>query len=582
MSNLEKRETEDFEELRGSLSSLSGSSRSRLEQFTDFFAEESDGAGLEVFMSEFERMSSSRRSLLLFIVVAGYYPPEQVFRRVEAIATEFGWASSVDWILSCNALSENEVEFVRGGIAYDVTNTLISPVLTGIQRVVYELGRGIWKTQRTIRFFSVKAGIGPTLLSGEHEKAFLEKYRPSSRPLTEGEADFNPYDLLEAASHARPVSRAGSIKLALRSKAKSFYEFSKVYLFPPAMTVGVGSTLARFRAYQQRKREEAMIPKVENKGEATRGGLRSLGSKGGRGKSRSATVVWFEDCNLLVAELFSPMRSDLYPSILAAFKSTTMLIHDVIPITHPQYCVDTVVAAHVGYLRVTSMFDRVVPVSHSTGESYSEFARPTYGMDQRVEPMLLPNFLGELPPRKLAEGKLPRICCFSTMEPRKGHWRVVEACERLWDEGAEFELVLIGGSGWKSEELVERIEYLRRKGRPILRNRRFLDDHEVGMLMRTCLCSVFCSEVEGFGLPVVESLALGVPVICSNLSSMAEIIEKTEGCFPVDPFSIESIGAAISKFIDGRESVSEQPAISLAGLHSVEEWIEELARFPGK
>ena len=580
MSNLEKTETETFDDLKRSLETLSGSSQRRLAQFVEFFAGEVESTGLDGLIREFERMSSSRRSLLLFLVVAGYYPPEQVFRRVEGIASEFGWASALKWIESCSEISGNEIEFVRGGIAYDVTNTLISPVLTGIQRVVYELGRGIWKSGRTIRFFSVKAGVGPTLLSEEHETAFLEKYRPSSRPLTEGEAEFNPYDLLEASSRLKPTSKAGSMKLALRSKAKSFYEFSKVYLFPPAMTVGVGSTLARFRAYQQRRREEAMIPKVENKGESGGGGSSSRFFKRKGGKPKAPSVVWFEDCNLLVAELFSPMRSDLYPSILAAFRSTTMLIHDVIPITHPQYCVDTVVAAHVGYLRVTAMFDRVVPVSHSTGRSYSEFVDPTYGLDQRVEPMLLPNFLGELPPRKLSDEKRPRICCFSTMEPRKGHWRVVEACEKLWSEGAEFELVLIGGSGWKSEELIERIEHLRKKGRPILRNRRFLDDHEVGMLMRTCLCSVFCSEVEGFGLPVVESLALGVPVICSNLSSMAEIIERTQGCHPVDPFCIESIAAAISRFIDGENEERELPEISLSGLHSPEEWITELARFP--
>lgn len=574
MPNQEHSEATAAGDLRAALAALPASSKSRLDRFVNFFEGSSDSTGVDALIHEFESYPSSRKALLLFVLVAGYYPPEQVFRRVETIGDEFGWADAIDWIRSCNDISENEIEFVRGGIAYDVTNTLISPVLTGIQRVVYELGRGIWKKDKPVHFFSVKAGTGPTLLSEEHRQAFLEKYRPSSRPMKEGETAFNPYDLLEASSHVKPTSKAGSLKLAARGKAKAFYEFSKVYLFPPAMTVSVGSFLARRRANQQRKREEAMIPKVEGTARGQKFGF-------GRGrKSKTATVVWFEDCNLLVAELFSPMRSDYYPSLLAAFKSRTMLIHDVIPITHPQYCVDTVVAAHVGYLRVTSMFDRIVPVSHSTGDNYAKFVEAAFEAKPRVEPMLLPNFLGELPPRKLSESGARRICCFSTMEPRKGHWRVVEACERLWQSGAEFELVLIGGSGWKSEELVERIEYLRKKGRPILRNRRFLDDHEVGLVMRTCLCSVFCSEVEGFGLPVVESLALGVPVICSNLSSMAEIIEKTEGCIPVDPFSLESIEAAIRRFVSGTAFESEQPAISLAGLHSAEEWIEELSRFP--
>ena len=98
--------------------------------------------------------------------------------------------------------------------------------------------------------------------------------------------------------------------------------------------------------------------------------------------------------------------------------------------------------------------------------------------------------------------------------------------------------------------------------------------------MRECLCSIFCSEVEGFGLPVVESLALGVPVICSNLSSMAEIIELTEGCVPVDPFSLDAISNAIRQFVEGEFTEGEEPRISLDGLLTTEAFVEEVSRFP--
>ena len=577
MSTQEPLKTKVDEALIRRLRALSGNSMKRALQFGGYFGERTDSEGLDALVEEIAGSDSTRLALMLFVIVTGAYPSEQIYRRVQTIGTELGWATAIDWIKSCNEVIDADIEFASSGVAYDVTNTLISPVLTGIQRVVYELGRRLWQQDKPVFFFSVKAGLGPTILSEEHAAAFLEKYKPSSKPLISGEKAFDAYELLEASANPTSRGRGASLKLAVRARAKAAYEFAKIYVFPPALHKSIATGLARMRVHLQRRREEAAIPRAKNEQKREFQWITKLFGGKGRGGSRK-TVAWFEDCNLLVAELFSPMRSDIYPPFLAAFKSSTIVIHDVIPISHPQYCVESVVAAHVGYLRVTAMFDRVVPVSRATGGSYSDFILSAFGTLPQVDPVLLPNFMGEIPPRQLGETSVPRVCCFSTMEPRKGHWRVLEACEKLWNAGAEFELVLIGGSGWKSDELIQRIEFLREKGRPILRNRRFLDDHEVGLIIRTCLCSIFCSEVEGFGLPVVESLALGVPVICADVSSMSEIIEATKGCYPIDPFSLESISNAISQFIEG--DVSAGAHISLDGLLSANQYVEEVARFP--
>lgn len=561
---------DELEILRGKLEQLSGGRRDRLDQFVSFFEESGDAKGLDALLGRLRDEDPSRAVVLLHVILSGSYPGEQAFTQVSVIVEQLGWAAGFDWIADCAEERPTTVEFVRGGLAYDVSNTLVSPVLTGIQRVVWEVARRLHRRERPVHFFLVKKGVGPLLLSPQHTEGFLEKYESSGGLDLSNEGDFDVYDALGLRSVAG-AQKKSPLRVRLRARAKAAYEFSTNYLLPPAFARRIAKWLKKARDRKRDRKEDAAMP-----GGAGKAGPASDGAKGGGKK----TIAWFEDCDLLVAELFCSMRSDFYPAFLEIFRESTMLIHDVIPISHPQYCQDSVVGAHVGYLRTTGMFDRVVPVSRTTGEAYSAFMKAAYDTEPRVEPLLLPNFmeeeLGDLP-APTPEPGIARVCCFSTMEPRKNHWRMIEACEKLWDAGAEFELVLIGGSGWKSEELLRRIEFLREKGRPILKNRRFLDDAEVAKVMRTCVCSIYCSEVEGYGLPIVESLALGVPVISSNLGSMAEIAEVTEGCTLVDPFSLDSICEALSRFV-GDEALP-RPKVSLEGLHSTPRYIEKLARF---
>jgi len=563
---------DEFEDLRRRLEGLTGARRARLDCFLSRFEEKDGGSGIDVVLERLRRGGRSRSVVLLHLVLTGVYPGEQVFRQASTMVEELGWGGGFDWILSCTEEAGTTVEFASDGIAYDVSNTLISPVLTGIQRVVWEVGRRLRERKRNVYFFAVKKGVGPVLLSPEHVSGFLNKYESSGRLDLAAEDAFEVYGALGLSSRAGFQPKRPPLRVLLRARLRKAYEFSDNYLFPPAFSRRIQRWLKRWAEWQREREEAAAMPKGEASGRSAKG----RSGSGGRG-----SVVWFDDCDLLVAELFCPFRTDFYPAFLSLFEGSTMVIHDVIPISHPHYCVGSIVGAHVGYLRVSGMFGRVVPVSRSTGERYAAFMKAAFDAAPRVDPLYLPNFMevewGDLPP-PTPDPEVVRICCFSTMEPRKNHWRVIEACEQLWEEGAEFELVLIGGYGWKSEELVNRIEFLRKKGRPILKSRRFLDDNEVALVMRTCVCSVYPSEVEGFGLPVVESLALGVPVITSNLGSMAEIAEVTEGCVLVDPFSLDSIRDALARFVGTEADRPARRTVNLDGLHSLDHYIDEVSR----
>lgn len=109
-----------------------------------------------------------------------------------------------------------------------------------------------------------------------------------------------------------------------------------------------------------------------------------------------------------------------------------------------------------------------------------------------------------------------------TLQPRKNLGRVLDAHAALRPEmQEEFPLVVVGRAGWESEALIARLKNPR-LGRTV----RWLErqpDHDVRCLMQAALALVFPSLGEGFGLPMVEAFAAGLPVIASNTTSLPEV-----------------------------------------------------------
>ena len=128
---------------------------------------------------------------------------------------------------------------------------------------------------------------------------------------------------------------------------------------------------------------------------------------------------------------------------------------------------------------------------------------------------------------------LPLVLVVGSHEPRKNHVMVLVAAERLWRSGLAFRLTFIGGNGWRAERFHAVVDELRAAGRPV---EVLLDQPEDALFAayRLARFSVFPSVAEGFGLPIVESLLSGTPVITSRYGSMAEAA-ALGGAVTVDP-----------------------------------------------
>jgi glycosyltransferase involved in cell wall biosynthesis len=136
----------------------------------------------------------------------------------------------------------------------------------------------------------------------------------------------------------------------------------------------------------------------------------------------------------------------------------------------------------------------------------------------------------------------PYVLAAGTLEPRKNLGRLIEAWEQLPRPLHEsHELVLVGPTGWEAERIVSRA-----RDRAV-RTIGYVSDADLAALYAGCELFVYPSLYEGFGLPVLEAMAAGAPVITSNVSSLPEV--AGDAGFLVDPHSVTAIRDALGQLL---------------------------------
>lgn len=103
----------------------------------------------------------------------------------------------------------------------------------------------------------------------------------------------------------------------------------------------------------------------------------------------------------------------------------------------------------------------------------------------------------------------------STVEPRKNLPFLLKAHQL---SKLEIPLVVVGKIGWKSEEIIQSLQNY-----PLVSYLGYLQNEELAVFYQQALCLIYPSVYEGFGIPVLEAMASGTPVICSKTSSLPEV-----------------------------------------------------------
>lgn len=185
------------------------------------------------------------------------------------------------------------------------------------------------------------------------------------------------------------------------------------------------------------------------------------------------------------------------------------------------------------------------------------------GVDPRYQPINDPASYDRISKRYKLPSR-PYLLTVGTVQPRKNYPRIVYALQQLERLNLNLDLVIVGQPGWLQDELYEAISRSGRMDRVHITG--FVEDMDLPVLYSHALCLVFPSLYEGFGFPVLEAMASGVPVITSNVSSLPEV--AGQAAILVDPYETDQIADAIQRVVTDdslRASMIEQGFQQVAG-----------------
>lgn len=217
------------------------------------------------------------------------------------------------------------------------------------------------------------------------------------------------------------------------------------------------------------------------------------------------------------------------PWVRHSGQKPVFFVHDLIPLTHPEYCRVGEGVHHQQRLR--TMLHCAAAVVANSAQTLADFERYAAGLGLPVPP----GVVAPLAPADLGQGALqvpplqdPYFVVLGTIEPRKNHLLLLN----VWRELAQQlgprcpKLVVVGQRGWECEQVVDMLERCHAI-HPHVLEVPCCTDQELATWLRHARALLFPSFAEGFGMPLVEALALGTPVVASRLPVFQEVAGDT-------------------------------------------------------
>jgi alpha-1,3-rhamnosyl/mannosyltransferase len=225
----------------------------------------------------------------------------------------------------------------------------------------------------------------------------------------------------------------------------------------------------------------------------------------------------------------------MYPPQRAGVRATT--VHDLVPLHHPEWTTARTRSMHGRkYANAAATCDAIFVNSAYTGRDVEGTLGVPAARIHVAHPAPKPVFRERGPAAELGA---PYVLTVATLEPRKNLQVLAEAHRLL---GGDLELAVVGAEGWGEQPLLDGAR-IRRLG--------YVSDDELARLYRGASVVAYPSRFEGFGIPVIEAMACGVPVVVSSHESLDEA--SGVAALRADPEDASSFAAAIQHALAERE-----------------------------
>jgi glycosyltransferase involved in cell wall biosynthesis len=232
---------------------------------------------------------------------------------------------------------------------------------------------------------------------------------------------------------------------------------------------------------------------------------------------------------------------------------TVLTVHDLSFKHFPKFYSARMGAWHKA-CRVDDLFaraDHIITPSESTKRDLNLPNKPITTIPHGVDPIFAPKMVAQDHGVR-GRLKLPKrfVLFVGTLEPRKNLIALVNAVKEYRLETREdLHLVLAGKWGWKTRALKKRL--WKRDAKGWVHHLGYVDDTHLPALYRSAEALVWPSIYEGFGLPVLEAMACGTPVITTSTSSLPEVTESA--AIHVDPYNSRDVTEALKQLLHSNE-----------------------------
>jgi glycosyltransferase involved in cell wall biosynthesis len=278
---------------------------------------------------------------------------------------------------------------------------------------------------------------------------------------------------------------------------------------------------------------------------------------------------------------------DLYHSpnynlnVLARGKSV-MTIHDLNFLAYPRFTISSCKWHYAFKIKsYARKVDAIIADSFSTKDEIIKYLKIPedkirvihLGCSGSFQPLPASERLGETEEKFKIKGDY--ILCVGTLEPRKNLKGLIQAYAQSRAK-KDFLLVLAGGKGWKYEHIFRLVDKLQLQERVIFTG--YVEEADLPGLYQGASLFVYPSLYEGFGLPPLEAMACGLPVIVSHTTSLPEVVGDA-GVY-VDPNDVEQIAFSIDTVLSDSElrRTLIQRGLERVGLFSWEKTAKETLR----
>ena len=259
---------------------------------------------------------------------------------------------------------------------------------------------------------------------------------------------------------------------------------------------------------------------------------------------------------LIEPEIFSPAVARAFPAIFARISGPRIaLFHDATALRLPELSPPKTVARYPAFLQELLLFDGVAAISEDSRATLVDYWRwlgvtnapPAIGLPLGIDPPVPAPF-----GHTTATGAAPVILSVGSIEGRKNHLALLDACETLWQRGLRFELQLIGlAHPVTGRPALDRLLALQAAGRPI-HYEGPASEAGLARAYRACAFTVYPSLMEGFGFPVLESLTYGKPCIASAQGALGEST-RGDGCLALERVDAPALAEAMASLLSDPE-----------------------------